>query len=126
MQSWDVLPESILKRAEDVTESFLALGLRDYRAAARHVNRIPYGGNRSRTDVLAALREGCGTCITKHALLKQLAIEQGLEVALIIGIYEMTESNTPGVGRMLAAALSVQACSTVLFLSAAIIDDCII
>jgi hypothetical protein len=31
-----------------------------------------------------------------------LAIEQNLDVALVLGIYEMTEQNTPGVGAVLA------------------------
>ncbi|MGO9450098.1 MAG: hypothetical protein ACLQDV_03470 [Candidatus Binataceae bacterium] len=102
MHSWDALPDEILEPAGDVTRAFLRIGVRDYRAAARHLNHLPYGRNSSRTETLAVLREGHGTCSTKHALLKELAIEQKLEVALVIGIYEMTERNTPGVGRVLA------------------------
>ncbi|MGO9604996.1 MAG: hypothetical protein ACLQAT_16690 [Candidatus Binataceae bacterium] len=101
MRSWDALPDAILKPAADVTRAFFGIGVRDYRAAARHLNHLPYGRNSSRTETLAVLREGHGTCSTKHALLKELAIEQKLEVALVIGIYEMTERNTPGVGRVL-------------------------
>lgn len=103
MRSWNALPSSILEPAGEVSDAFLKLALHDYRGAARHVNGIPYGRNSGRLDVLAVLREGRGTCSTKHALLKQLAIEQGIEVALLIGIYEMTEANTPGVGKVLSA-----------------------
>jgi hypothetical protein len=48
--------------------------------------------------------EGCGTCSFKHALLAQLAREQGIaDVGLVLGICEMREGNTPGVGPVLAA-----------------------
>ena len=43
-----------------------------------------------------------GTCSTKHALLRRLAIEQNLDIALVLGIYEMSEQNTPGGGVVLA------------------------
>jgi hypothetical protein len=44
---------------------------------------------------LAVLREQRGTCSTKHALLRRLAQEQGLEISLFVGIIEMGISNTP-------------------------------
>jgi hypothetical protein len=102
MRSWDALPDILLGPAGRVTEEFIKLRLRDYRGAARYLNRLPYGRNSSRTDLLGVLREGHGTCSTKHALLKLLAMEQQIEIALVVGIYEMTEYNTPGVGRVLA------------------------
>lgn len=51
---------------------------------------------------MAVLMEGRGTCSTKHALLAELATEQRLPVALVLGIYLMNERNTPGIGRVLA------------------------
>jgi hypothetical protein len=51
---------------------------------------------------MAVLTERRGTCSTKHALLAELATEQRLPVALMLGIYLMNEGNTPGVGRVLA------------------------
>jgi hypothetical protein len=48
------------------------------------------------------LREGKGTCSTKHALLAAIAQEQDLAIALTLGIYDMHERNTPGVGAVLA------------------------
>src|SRR6267142_392889 len=50
----------------------------------------------------AALREGKGTCSTKHALLAALAEEQNVPVVLTLGIYAMHDRNTPGVGTVLA------------------------
>ena len=102
MRSWDALPYIPLDPAGQVTEEFIRLRVRDYRGAARYLNRLPYGRNSSRTDALAVVRESCGTCSTKHALLKLLAVEQQIEIELVVGIYEMSERNTPGVGRVLA------------------------
>jgi hypothetical protein len=51
---------------------------------------------------MAVLTENRGTCSTKHALLAELASEQRLPLALMLGIYLMNERNTPGVGCVLA------------------------
>jgi len=42
------------------------------------------------------------TCTTKHALLAALAREQHINAQLVLGIYEMSERNTPGVGHVLS------------------------
>ena len=73
----------------------------DFAAAARYVQSLPYGRTSRRDDVTLVLTEGRGTCSTKHALLASLAEEIGLDVVLTLGIYEMTEANTPGVGPVL-------------------------
>lgn len=103
MHSWEILEPVSLKPAGVVSTAFLTVGARDFREAASRVQRLPYGRNASSSDVLAVLREGRGTCSTKHALLRRLALEQGLDIALVLGIYEMTERNTPGVGKVFAA-----------------------
>ena len=101
MHSWEALDAVILKRAGVVTAAFAAAELHDLRQAAAYVNRLPYGRIKNRADILAVMREGRGTCSTKHALLRRLAMEQDLNIALVIGIYEMNQSNTPGVGLVL-------------------------
>jgi hypothetical protein len=65
------------------------------------VCELPYGRNDHPDDPLAVLTEQRGTCSTKHALLCRVAIEQGIDLALVLGIYEMNERNTPGVGSVL-------------------------
>ena len=102
MESWEAVPDVALKAAGPISDAFLRIGIDDFRTAARHVNGLPYGRNLDKGDPVAVLREGRGTCSTKHALLRRLASEQGIGIALMIGIYEMTERNTPGVGRILA------------------------
>ena len=101
MQSFTALPKVPLQPGAEVTARFLALGLTNFHAAARYVQQLPYGRTSDRGDCRLVLSEGRGTCSAKHALLAQLAREQGVDIALTIGIYQMTERNTPGVGPVL-------------------------
>jgi hypothetical protein len=95
------LPNVTLHVERPLGRSFAALGLGDYREAARHVRNLPYGRNSDRSEWRLVLEEGRGTCSTKHALLAELARENGLPVALVLGVYEMDAANTPGVGAVL-------------------------
>jgi hypothetical protein len=86
-----------------VTRRFRAVGAHDFAAAALHVRQIPYGRITDRGKYWLVLDEGRGTCTTKHATLAALAREQAIDVQLMLGIYEMSERNTPGVGPVLGA-----------------------
>ena len=101
MLTFSALPDSHLHPAGEVTADFLRVGARTYRDASKIVYELPYGRTSSRTDLTAVLREGRGTCSSKHALLRLLASEQGIAVKLVLGIYLMNERNTPGVGVVL-------------------------
>jgi hypothetical protein len=85
-----------------ITRLFRAAGAHDFAGAALHVLSLPYGRVTDRSRFWLVLEEGRGTCTTKHATLAELAREQGIEVQLMLGIYEMSEGNTPGVGRVLS------------------------
>jgi hypothetical protein len=102
MESWDVLPPAVLQPAGPVSLEVIARGVADFRAAGRYLGALPYGRTMDRADFRAVVREGRGTCSTKHALLATLAHEQDLPAALTLGIYRMHERNTPGVGAVLA------------------------
>jgi len=102
IRSWDALPNAPLQVAGPVTAELVARGIGDFRAAARYVQALPYGRTANRADFGAVLREGRGTCSTKHALRAALAHEQQQPVTLTLGIYDMHERNTPGVGLVLA------------------------
>ena len=97
-----MLPEIPLQPAGPVTVQILASGIRDFRAVGRHLHSLPYGRNTDRTNFHLVLSEGRGTCSTKHALLAELACEQQLPITLMLGIYQMHDRNTPGVGTILA------------------------
>ena len=102
MESWSILPEALLKAAGPDSEAFLRVGCGSFRGAARYLHELPYGRNADRANFRLVLVEHRGTCSTKHALLAAVALEQNLLLSLTIGIYDMTEANTPGVGRVLA------------------------
>ena len=95
------LPGFVLDAGRPLGRKFAALGLGGYREAARYVRSLPYGRNSDRADWRLVLAEGRGTCSTKHALLAELARENGRRVSLVLGVYEMDESNTPGVRAVL-------------------------
>jgi hypothetical protein len=101
MLSWNALDPIPFRPLGEVTTAFTDLVKNDLRAAAQYVCELPYGRNSNPQVPLIVLTERKGTCSTKHALLRRLAIEQGFDLALVLGIYEMTETNTPGVGSVL-------------------------
>lgn len=80
-------------------------GIDRYLVFAEYVRRLPYGRPASTSDVIAVLHEQRGTCSYKHRLLAALAHECGHpEVELVIGLYSMSEQNTPGIGAVLDPA----------------------
>jgi hypothetical protein len=95
------LPNFPLDAGRPLGREFAALGLCSYRDAARHVHSLPYGRNSDRSDWRLVLKEGRGTCSTKHALLADLARENLRHVVLVLGVYDMDEGNTPGIGTVL-------------------------
>ena len=97
------VPNFPIRSTAPISARFLSAGIRDWHAALEHISQLPYGRTRKRTDPLLVLGEGRGTCSSKHALLALLAHEQQQPVDLMLGIYRMTEHNTPGVGPVLAA-----------------------
>jgi hypothetical protein len=101
MRSWDALDPFSFKPAGSGNRRLP--GQRQGRPSCRCKIRVwmRYGRNSDPNDPLIVLAEQRETCSTKHALLRRLAIEQGLDLALVLGIYEMMESNTPGVGPVL-------------------------
>jgi hypothetical protein len=102
MYSWEAFEPSRLRPGGVVTNAFLRLSIADFQSAARFVRSLPYGRNSGCDEALIVLTEGRGTCSTKHALMRRLAVEQELNIALVIGIYEMTAANTAGVGKVLS------------------------
>jgi hypothetical protein len=95
------LPDFPLRAIGRMSTRFVALGLDTFREAAHRIRRLPYGRNSRRDDYTLVLSEGHGTCSTKHALLARLAEEHRQPIELMLGIYEMNEANTPGIGAVL-------------------------
>jgi hypothetical protein len=83
----------------------LGLGLKRFLPFAEYVRALGYGRTSGSGGVLALLFEQKGTCSSKHLLLASLAHECGYkDIQLTVGIYQMCEDNTPGVGVILEQA----------------------
>ncbi len=64
-----------------------------------YVKKLPYGRNSNRTDFSLVIKEGKGSCSSKHALLKEIANLNSIpNIKLILGIYKMNTKNTPKIG----------------------------
>ena len=88
-----------------LSEAVLGRGFSLFDRFAAFVQSLPYGRTANKASPLAVLEEGRGTCSSKHQLLVALAHEcNHFEVHLTIGLYKMSEENTPGVGRALRCA----------------------
>lgn len=68
-----------------------------------YIRKIPYGRTSDRADLSKVITENKGTCSSKHALVKAIAVENQLDkIELILCLYKMTEENTPGIGQELS------------------------
>lgn len=75
------------------------MNLTTWKELVDYVQILPYGRNSNRSDFFLVLKEKKGTCSSKHALLSSIALENEFhDVQQILGIYKMTDNNTPGVG----------------------------
>lgn len=91
-----------IQAAGPVSSAFVERGIVTFEAAASFVQLLPYRRNRDKDDLLSLFKDGCGTCSTKHALLKQLAVELGIEgLQLVLGLFKMNGRNTPEVASTL-------------------------
>jgi len=82
-----------------------ALGLESFADVAEFIRLLPYGRFTDDGDPATILRARTGTCSSKHRFLAALAREcDRFDISLTVGLYEMSERNTPGVGSVLAAA----------------------
>ncbi|WP_299887819.1 hypothetical protein [uncultured Lacinutrix sp.] len=85
-----------------LSKSLKRVGIKNFLEASNYIKQLPYGRNTDRANYTLVLKEQKGTCSTKHAFLKQIAIENNItELRLILGIYKMNNSNTKGVGSVL-------------------------
>ena len=88
-------PDFKITQAGIISDQFLQRGVNTYKAAAAYAGRLPYARNANKNDLVTVFSDNCGTCSTKHALLKQLAQEQGFSgLKLMVGIFKMNRHNT--------------------------------
>ncbi|ERJ58697.1 GNAT family N-acetyltransferase [Sphingobacterium paucimobilis] len=86
----------------NISASFVSLGLDTFTKAAEWVSNLDYRRNIDKDNMLCLFDEQCGTCSTKHALLKRLADENGnTGLRLMLGIFTMNAGNSPAVKEVL-------------------------
>lgn len=82
-----------------------ARGIETWNEVVDYIRKLSYGRNQNRFDVSLVIKEEKGTCSSKHALLRSVAIENNIPgVRLILGMYKMNHHNTPGIGNILSEA----------------------
>jgi len=92
-----------LNSKDKLTKLATSNGIKTWNELTEFVKNLPYGRNKNRTDLGLVLFEKKGTCSSKHALLKSLAdLNSVPNIHLVIGIYRMTELNTPKIGTVLS------------------------
>ncbi len=81
------------------------LSIASFLDLAQLVRSLPYARCTPGDDPYQVLKERRGTCSSKHCLLAVAARDsEHAELKLMVGIYRMSETNTPGVGRVLSRA----------------------
>ena len=87
----------------EVSDYFLDLGIYDFHKACKYVSNLSYKRNLDKNDILCVLKEQAGTCSTKHAILKKLALENSyMDVKLILGIFKMDKIYAPKIEQTLS------------------------
>ena len=85
-----------------ISKIFLAHKILTFSEATKYVRQLPYGRNKNKADLTTLFNDNCGTCSTKHAVLKQLAYENNIaELKLMTGLFQMNSSNTPKISATL-------------------------
>ncbi|GEM65904.1 hypothetical protein SF1_38860 [Sphingobacterium faecium NBRC 15299] len=85
-----------------ISKTFLSAGINTFQEASNWVSNLPYRRNHDKENELALFKDLCGTCSTKHALLKRLADENGKHgLKLILGLFKMGGNNTPAIKELL-------------------------
>lgn len=104
LHDWSMLPGDRLPDIGAWSTQFRARGARTLRDAGRVLQEMAYGRLAEGHTYRQVLHDGRGTCSTKHAVLAEVATEAGVAALLTVGLYDMCEANTPGVGDILTAA----------------------
>lgn len=85
-----------------VSSRFITQKITDFNSACQFVAALPYKRNLDKNDLLCLFTDQGGTCSTKHATLRRLAIEnEQHHVKLILGIFKMDSEYSPLITRTL-------------------------
>ncbi len=88
----------------EISQLFLKNHCSDFHSASEFVRNLPYRRNLNKDNLNTVFIDECGTCSTKHALLKTLAEDNNQpDFKLILGIFRMNGNNTPKIKPVLEA-----------------------
>lgn len=92
-----------LTSEETKSSLFRSNGIHDFQSACEYIAALPYGRNSKREDFSLVFEEQRGTCSSKHALLAELALENGMDqIELIAGIFLMSPETHPKLSNFFA------------------------
>jgi len=95
-------PDFDIKSKGQISKEFIARNILTFNQASIFVRQLAYGRNADKNNLASVFTDNCGTCSTKHALLKKLADENNFEkVKLIVGLFKMNKKNTPEISETL-------------------------
>ncbi len=97
------LPNFVLLPKGEISAAFLSRDILTFHQAIDYILHLPYGRNANKNDLTTLFSDQCGTCSTKHAVLKLLADENNFEgLDLMCGLFKMNAQNTAPVKGVLA------------------------
>jgi thiol-disulfide isomerase/thioredoxin len=95
-------PDFIIQSKGRISKEFINRNILTFKQALLFVKQLDYGRNEDKNNLATVFTDNCGTCSTKHALLKKLADENNFEeVKLLIGLFKMNKKNTPEISKTL-------------------------
>lgn len=96
-------PNFDIKSTERISKEFVERDILTFNQAILFIRQLAYGRNEDKSNLTSVFTDNCGTCSTKHALLKRLADENHFEkIKLIVGLFKMNEKNTPEISATLS------------------------
>jgi hypothetical protein len=96
------LPDFKIVSAANISSAFKKNNIHSFAGAVEFIRDLPYKRNSDKNDLTTVFSDNCGTCSTKHAILKKLADENNFQgVELMLGVFRMNKINTPKVSETL-------------------------
>lgn len=99
------IPNFKISSNEELSSIVLEKRISDFHSLCLFTRSLVYTRISDKADLSLTISENCGTCSSKHAFLKQVAIENNQEeIKLIVGIFKMNKINTPIISDILNEA----------------------
>lgn len=99
------IPNFEIASQKELSSLIMDEGILDFHSLCQYVRKLPYARISDKSNLSLTISENCGTCSSKHAFLKQVAIEnEQSEIQLIVGVFKMNAVNTPVVEDVLEEA----------------------